>query len=61
MVNVLTKLLSPIFTPMGVSAADLSNYIEMVKGYAWAIILALVLLIVVLIKWHMYSPELTMT
>lgn len=49
MVKVLTSLLSPIFTPMGVSAADLSSYIEMVKGYAWAIVIALILLVVVLV------------
>ncbi len=49
MVNLLTNLLSPIFTPMGVSAADLTNYIEMVKGHVWVILAAIVLLIVVLI------------
>ena len=49
MVGLLAKLLSPIFTPMGVSEADLNSYIGMVQGYVWVILLALVAMIVVLI------------
>ena len=49
MVGFLSKLLTPIFEPMGVSAADLTSYLEMVKGYVWVILLALVALIVVLV------------
>ncbi len=49
MVNLMTNLLSPIFTPMGVSAADLQSYIEMVKGYVWAILIVIVLFIVAMI------------
>ena len=52
MVNLLTNLLSPIFEPMGVSSADLTNYIEMVQGYVWVILLSLVAMIVVLIVAH---------
>ena len=49
MVNVLSNLLGPIFEPMGVSQADLTNYISMVQGYVWVILLALVAMIVVII------------
>ena len=49
MVGLLAKLLSPIFTPMGVSEADLNTYIGMVQGYVWVILLALVAMIVVLV------------
>ncbi len=49
MVGVLSSLLSPIFEPMGVSQADLTSYIEMVKGYVWVILLALIALVVVLV------------
>ena len=49
MVGFMSKLLSPIFEPMGVSAADLNTYLEMVKGYLWVIVLALAAMIVVLI------------
>ena len=49
MVSILSKLLSPIFTPMGVSQADLEGYIGMVKNYIWIILIAFVLMIVVLV------------
>ena len=49
MVNLLAKLLSPIFEPMGVSQADLLSYIGMVQSYVWVILAAIVALIVVLI------------
>ena len=49
MVGFMSKLLSPIFEPMGVSAADLNTYLEMVKGYLWVIVLTLAAMIVVLI------------
>ena len=49
MVNLLAKLLSPIFEPMGVSQADLLSYIGMVQSYVWVILIAIVALIVVLI------------
>ena len=56
MVNVLSKLLTPIFEPMGVSSADLTSYLEMVKGYVWAIILALAAMIVVLVLAKNANP-----
>ena len=49
MVNLLAKLLSPIFGPMGVSEADLLTYIGMVQNYVWIILIALAVMIVVLI------------
>ena len=49
MVNLLAKLLGPIFEPMGVSQADLLSYIGMVQSYVWVILAAIVALIVVLI------------
>ncbi len=52
MADLLSKLLSPIFEPMGVSQADLAMYLDMVKGYVWIILIALVLMIVVLIAAH---------
>ena len=65
MVEILSKLLGPIFEPMGVSQADLSTYLTMVKGYVWVILIALVALIAVmflarlakkgkrhLVRWH---------
>ena len=49
MVDILSKLLGPIFEPMGVSQADLTTYLTMVKGYVAVILIALALLIVALI------------
>ena len=57
MVGLLTSLLSPIFEPMGVSSADLNTYIEMVKGYVWVILLALVTMIVVMVLAKKRNPE----
>ena len=57
MVGLLTSLLSPIFEPMGVSSADLNTYIEMVKGYVWVILLALVAMIVVMCLQKKRNPE----
>ena len=45
----LSTLLDPIFGPMGVSKADLVQYITSVQGYVWAILAVLVVAIVVLI------------
>ena len=49
MVNLLANLLSPIFEPMGVSSADLQSYLGMCIGYVYAILAALVVMIVVLV------------
>ena len=52
MVEFLTKLLGPIFEPMGVSQADLTSYLEMVKGYIWVILGGLALAILVMFLAH---------
>lgn len=48
MTNFLVNLLSPIFTNLGVSVADLTSYIERLSGYIIAILVALVAMIVVM-------------
>ena len=35
MINFLGGLLAPIFTPMGVSEADLISYLTTLQGYVW--------------------------
>ena len=52
MTNFLVNLLSPIFTNLGVSVADLTSYIERLSGYIIAILVALVAMIVVMIAAH---------
>ena len=52
MINFLASILSPIFTPMGVSEADLLSYLTQLKGYVWGIIAILVAVIVIMIAAH---------
>ena len=49
MVNLLARLLGPIFTGLGVSEADLLSYLTQLQGYVYFILAALVAMIVVLI------------
>ena len=49
MVDLLARLLGPIFTGMGVSEADLLSYLTQLKGYIYVILAAVVVLIVVMI------------
>lgn len=49
MINLLTRLLGPIFTGLGVSEADLTSYLTQLSGYVYLILAALVVMIVVLI------------
>lgn len=49
MVNILARLLGPIFTGMGVSEADLLSYLTQLQGYVYAILAALIILIIILI------------
>lgn len=49
MVNLLAKLLGPIFSGLGVSNADLLSYLTQLQGYIYAILIMLVLMIVVLV------------
>ena len=48
MIGILTNLLSPIFTPMGVSAADLEGYLTQLQGYVWAVLLIILAVIVMM-------------
>ncbi|MDO5540990.1 MAG: glycoside hydrolase family 3 C-terminal domain-containing protein [Eubacteriales bacterium] len=49
MVDLLAKLLGPIFGSLGVSEADLLAYLTQLQGYVYFILAALVVLIVILI------------
>ncbi len=53
MVKILTSLLSPIVTPMGVSEADLASYITQLKGYVWAALLLILAMIVIMFLAHL--------
>jgi len=49
MVNLLAKLLGPIFGGLGVSEADLLSYLTQLQGYVYFILAAIVVLVVVLV------------
>lgn len=49
MTNFLVNLLSPIFSSLGVSKADLTSYIERLNGYIIAILVLLVAMVVVMV------------
>ena len=53
MTNFLGGLLAPIFTPMGVSEADLVSYLDMLKGYVWGIIAIIVAVILIMFLAHL--------
>lgn len=52
MAEFLANLLSPIFTSMGVSQADLISYLNALTGYLVAILVCLVAMIVIMIAAH---------
>lgn len=52
MISLLVNLLSPIFTPMGVSTADLTSYLTMCSTYVYALLLLILALIVVMVGAH---------
>ena len=52
MLNFLSSLLSPIFTPMGVSQADLNAYLNQLSGYVYAILFVIIAMIVIMIGAH---------
>ena len=52
MTSFLVNLLSPIFSSMGVSKADLTSYIDRLSGYIIAILILLVVMIVVMVAAH---------
>lgn len=49
MSNLLANLLSPIYSPMGVSTADFTSYLKMCSGHIYAILAALVIMVVALV------------
>ena len=53
MIDLLIKLLTPMFVSMGASAADVANYLTKLSGYIYAVVGALIILIVILIaaRW----------
>ena len=52
MLNFLSSLLSPIFTPMGVSQADLTSYLNQLSGYVYAILFVILAVIALMIGAH---------
>ena len=52
MTGFLVNLLSPVFSSLGVSQADLTSYIEKLIGYVIAILALLVVMIVVMVVAH---------
>jgi beta-glucosidase len=52
MIDKLIDILTPLFIKMGASAADVSNYIHMLSGFVYALMIAFVLLIVAMIGAH---------
>ena len=52
MINFLTGILSPIFTPMGVSEADLLAYLTQLQGYVWAILAIIAAVIIIMFAAH---------
>ncbi len=52
MIDKLIDILTPLFIKMGASAADVSNYIHMLSGFVYALMIAFVLLIVEMIGAH---------
>lgn len=49
MIDFIINLLTPVFVSMGASAADVGNYIHSVSGYIYAILAALLVMIVVMV------------
>lgn len=52
MIDLLIKLLTPVFISMGASAADVANYLHSLSGYIYAILGALALMVIVMIAAH---------
>ena len=57
MLTLLIKLLTPIFTGMGVSPTDVQTYVNDLAGYIYALIGALVLAIAVMVAAHWCAKE----
>lgn len=57
MVELLIKLLTPIFVSMGASAADVENYLRKLSGYINTIFVLLFLLIIALVAAHWLAKK----
>ena len=49
MIDFIINLLTPVFVKMGASAADVGNYIRSVSGYIYAILAALLVMVIVMV------------
>jgi beta-glucosidase len=57
MIDFLIKILTPIFTSMGVSTTDVEHYVESLQGYIYAILAITVLAIAVMIAAHWMAKK----
>ena len=57
MIQWLIKVLTPIFTSMGVSTTDVEQYVNSLSGYIYAILGLLVLMIVVMVGAHWFAKK----
>ncbi len=57
MVNFIVSLLKPILGPMGVSDADLLNYVTQCIGYVYGILAVLVIAVAVMIAAHYWAKK----
>ena len=57
MINFVVSLLQPILGPMGVSDADLLNYVTLCSSYIYALFAVLVIVIVVMIAAHFFAKK----
>ena len=57
MIQWLIKVLTPIFTNMGVSTTDVEQYVNSLSGYIYAILGLLVLMIVVMVGAHWFAKK----
>ncbi len=57
MIDLIINLITPMIVNMGASAADVSNYMHAVEGYIYAILIALVVMIALLIGAHWLAKK----
>ena len=57
MINFVVSLLQPILGPMGVSDADLLNYVTLCSSYIYALFAVLVIVIIVMIAAHFVAKK----
>ena len=57
MIQLLIDLLTPIFTSMGVSTADVNTYVNMLSGYVYAILALFVVALIVMVAAHFWVKK----